>query len=76
MISSGRLLPLKLQYLYQVLKMSSVKEQLIENLIEEDKVSQNKVTIVGTGAVGMACAICILLKVSDKLILWLKISEH
>ena len=56
--------------------MSSVKEQLIENLIEEDKVSQNKVTIVGTGAVGMACAICILLKVSDKLILWLKISEH
>ena len=75
-ISSGRLLPLKLQYLYQVLKMSSVKEQLIENLIEEDKVSQNKVTIVGTGAVGMACAICILLKVSDKLILWLKISEH
>lgn len=76
MISSGRLLPLKLHYLYQVLKMSSVKEQLIENLIEEDKVSQNKVTIVGTGAVGMACAICILLKVSDKLILWLKISEH
>lgn len=75
-ISSGRLLPLKLHYLYQVLKMSSVKEQLIENLIEEDKVSQNKVTIVGTGAVGMACAICILLKVSDKLILWLKISEH
>lgn len=56
--------------------MSSVKEQLIENLIEEDKVSQNKVTIVGTGAVGMACAICILLKVSDKFILWLKISEH
>ena len=75
-ISSGRLLPLKLHYLYQVLKMSSVKEQLIENLIEEDKVSQNKVTSVGTGAVGMACAICILLKVSDKLILWLKISEH
>lgn len=76
MISSGRLLPLKLHYLYQVLKMSSVKEQLIENLTEEDKVSQSKITIVGTGAVGMACAICILLKVSDKLILWLKISEH
>ena len=69
MISSGRLLPLKLHYLYQVLKMSSVKEQLIENLTEEDKVSQSKITIVGTGAVGMACAICILLKVSDKLIL-------
>ena len=76
MISSGRLLPLKLHYLYQVLKMSSVKEQLIENLIEEDEVSQSKITIVGTGAVGMACAICILLKVSDKLILWLKINEH
>ena len=76
MISSGRLLPLKLHYLYQVLKMSSVKEQLIENLTEEDKVSQSKITIVGTGAVGMACAICILLKVSDKLILWLKISER
>lgn len=75
-ISSGRLLPLKLHYLYQVLKMSSVKEQLIENLTEEDKVSQSKITIVGTGAVGMACAICILLKVSDKLILWLKISER
>jgi len=56
--------------------MSSVKEQLIENLIEEDEVSQSKITIVGTGAVGMACAICILLKVSDKLILWLKINEH
>ncbi|XDA87549.1 hypothetical protein R6Z07F_017228 [Ovis aries] len=50
--------------------MSSVKEQLIENLIEEDKVSQNKVTIVGTGAVGMACAICILLKdLADELAL-------
>ena len=56
--------------------MSSVKEQLIENLIEEDEVSQSKITIVGTGAVGMACAICILLKVSDKLILRLKINEH
>uniref|UniRef100_A0A8D0IS25 Lactate dehydrogenase C n=2 Tax=Sus scrofa TaxID=9823 RepID=A0A8D0IS25_PIG len=42
--------------------MSTVKEQLIENLIEEDEVSQSKITIVGTGAVGMACAICILLK--------------
>lgn len=44
--------------------MSTVKEQLIENLIAEDKASQCKITIVGTGSVGMACAICILLKVS------------
>ncbi|XP_044799438.1 L-lactate dehydrogenase C chain isoform X3 [Bubalus kerabau] len=54
----------------QVHKMSSVKEQLIENLTEEDEVSQSKVTIVGTGAVGMACAICILLKdLADELAL-------
>ncbi|XP_032497065.1 LOW QUALITY PROTEIN: L-lactate dehydrogenase C chain-like [Phocoena sinus] len=45
-------------------------EQLIENLIEEDKVSQSKITIVGTGAIGMACAICILLKdLADELAL-------
>lgn len=62
-INSGSLIPLKLHYPCQVLKMSTVKEQLIENLIEEDEVSQSKITIVGTGAVGMACAICILLKV-------------
>ncbi|XP_036718350.1 L-lactate dehydrogenase C chain isoform X2 [Balaenoptera musculus] len=50
--------------------MSTVKEQLIENLIEEDEVSQSKITIVGTGAVGMACAICILLKdLADELAL-------
>uniref|UniRef100_A0A2I3GY96 L-lactate dehydrogenase C chain n=1 Tax=Nomascus leucogenys TaxID=61853 RepID=A0A2I3GY96_NOMLE len=42
--------------------MSTVKEQLIEKLIEDDKNSQCKITIVGTGAVGMACAISILLK--------------
>ncbi|XP_032344783.1 L-lactate dehydrogenase C chain isoform X2 [Camelus ferus] len=50
--------------------MSTVKEQLIENLIEEGEVSQSKITIVGTGAVGMACAICILLKdLADELAL-------
>ena len=37
-ISSGRVLPLKLHYLYQVHKMSSVKEQLIENLTEDSAV--------------------------------------
>ncbi|KAK2493377.1 hypothetical protein MC885_020147 [Smutsia gigantea] len=50
--------------------MSTIKEQLIENLIEEDQISQCKITIVGTGAVGMACAICILLKdLADELAL-------
>ncbi|XP_047632119.1 L-lactate dehydrogenase C chain isoform X4 [Phacochoerus africanus] len=69
-INSGSLIPLKLHCPCQVLKMSTVKEQLIENLIEEDKVSQSKITIVGTGAVGMACAICILLKdLADELAL-------
>uniref|UniRef100_A0A8C9ADW4 Lactate dehydrogenase C n=1 Tax=Prolemur simus TaxID=1328070 RepID=A0A8C9ADW4_PROSS len=42
--------------------MSTIKEQLIENLVAEDKDSQCKITIVGVGAVGMACAISILLK--------------
>uniref|UniRef100_A0A8P0SEH0 L-lactate dehydrogenase C chain n=3 Tax=Canis lupus familiaris TaxID=9615 RepID=A0A8P0SEH0_CANLF len=61
---------LKFHYPSQVLKMSTVKEKLIENLIEEDKISQRKITIVGTGAVGMACAICILLKdLADELAL-------
>uniref|UniRef100_A0A5F4VWW3 L-lactate dehydrogenase n=1 Tax=Callithrix jacchus TaxID=9483 RepID=A0A5F4VWW3_CALJA len=50
--------------------MSTVKEQLIEKLIEDDKDSQRKITIVGTGAVGMACAISILLKdLADELVL-------
>ncbi|XP_064144428.1 L-lactate dehydrogenase C chain isoform X3 [Loxodonta africana] len=50
--------------------MSTVKEQLIENLIAEDKIPQRKVTIVGIGAVGMACAISILLKdLADELAL-------
>uniref|UniRef100_A0A673UYT2 L-lactate dehydrogenase n=1 Tax=Suricata suricatta TaxID=37032 RepID=A0A673UYT2_SURSU len=51
--------------------MSTVKEKLIENLIREDKSSQNKITIVGTGAVGMACAICVLLKVSTVIVAFL-----
>uniref|UniRef100_A0A8C9C8C1 L-lactate dehydrogenase C chain n=1 Tax=Phocoena sinus TaxID=42100 RepID=A0A8C9C8C1_PHOSS len=50
--------------------LKSSLTQLIENLIEEDKVSQSKITIVGTGAIGMACAICILLKdLADELAL-------
>lgn len=61
---SGSSIPLKLRSLSQVLRMSTVKEQLIKNLIVEDKTSNQKITVVGVGAVGMACAICILLKVS------------
>ncbi|XP_075402106.1 L-lactate dehydrogenase C chain-like isoform X1 [Tenrec ecaudatus] len=50
--------------------MSTIKELLIESLTAEDNRSQNKITIVGTGAVGMACAICILLKdLTDELAL-------
>nr|AHZ31392.1 lactate dehydrogenase C [Tamias sibiricus] len=50
--------------------MSTVKEQLIENLVAQDEVSQRKITIIGSGAVGMACAICILLKdLADELAL-------
>ncbi|XP_004683053.1 PREDICTED: L-lactate dehydrogenase C chain isoform X2 [Condylura cristata] len=50
--------------------MATVKEQLIKNLIPEDKVSQSKISIVGTGAVGMACAISILMKgLADELAL-------
>ncbi|XP_008061025.2 L-lactate dehydrogenase C chain-like [Carlito syrichta] len=50
--------------------MATVKEQLIENLAAEDKDSQCKITIVGVGAVGMACAISILLKnLADELVL-------
>ncbi|EPQ18376.1 L-lactate dehydrogenase C chain [Myotis brandtii] len=50
--------------------MSTVKEQLIKNLVVEDKTSHQKITVVGVGAVGMACAICILLKdLADELAL-------
>ncbi|XP_028716113.1 L-lactate dehydrogenase C chain-like [Peromyscus leucopus] len=50
--------------------MSTVKEQLIQNLIEEDKTSRCKITVVGVGNVGMACAISILLKdLADELAL-------
>ena len=51
------------------LSMSTVKEQLIQNLTQEDKISRSKITVVGVGNVGMACAISILLKVSRKAVL-------
>lgn len=43
-------------------KMATLKDQLIQNLLKEEHVPQNKITIVGVGAVGMACAISILMK--------------
>lgn len=43
----------------------SLKEKLIEHVHkEEHEHAQNKITVVGVGAVGMACAISILMKVS------------
>ncbi|KAM7330811.1 hypothetical protein ACRRTK_010000 [Alexandromys fortis] len=51
-------------------QMSTVKEQLIQNLTQEDKTSRSKITVVGVGNVGMACAISILLKgLADELAL-------
>ncbi|XP_074086255.1 L-lactate dehydrogenase A chain isoform X1 [Macrotis lagotis] len=41
---------------------TSVKDQLILNVLKEDQVPHNKITVVGVGAVGMACAISILMK--------------
>ncbi|GAB1292124.1 L-lactate dehydrogenase C chain [Apodemus speciosus] len=50
--------------------MSTVKEQLIQNLVPEEKLSRCKITVVGAGNVGMACAISILLKgLADELAL-------
>ncbi|XP_036619279.1 L-lactate dehydrogenase A chain-like isoform X1 [Trichosurus vulpecula] len=50
--------------------MASVKEKLIENFFKEETSAQNKVTIVGCGAVGMACAISILMRgLTDELAL-------
>ncbi|XP_016074938.1 PREDICTED: L-lactate dehydrogenase C chain [Miniopterus natalensis] len=50
--------------------MATVKEQLIGNLVREERLSQQKITIVGVGAVGMACAITLLMKgLADELAL-------
>ena len=47
--------------------MATLKDQLIQNLLKEEHVPQNKITVVGVGAVGMACAISVLMKVSESL---------
>ncbi|XP_043859919.1 L-lactate dehydrogenase A chain-like isoform X1 [Dromiciops gliroides] len=49
---------------------TTVKDQLILNILKEDQVPQNKITVLGVGAVGMACAIRILMKdLADELAL-------
>uniref|UniRef100_A0A8I6A2A3 L-lactate dehydrogenase n=1 Tax=Rattus norvegicus TaxID=10116 RepID=A0A8I6A2A3_RAT len=51
-------------------KMTALKDQLIVNLLKEEQVPQNKITVVGVGAVGTACAISILMKdLADELAL-------
>ncbi|XP_006865866.1 PREDICTED: L-lactate dehydrogenase A chain [Chrysochloris asiatica] len=50
--------------------MATLKDQLIQTLIKEEQTPQNKITVVGVGAVGMACAISILMKdLADELAL-------
>lgn len=45
----------------------SLKDQLIHTLHkQEHSHAENKISVVGVGAVGMACAISILMKVSVK----------
>uniref|UniRef100_A0A8C6MRZ5 L-lactate dehydrogenase A chain n=1 Tax=Mus spicilegus TaxID=10103 RepID=A0A8C6MRZ5_MUSSI len=51
-------------------KMATLKDQLIVNLLKEEQAPQNKITVVGVGTVGMACAISILTKdLADELAL-------
>ncbi|XP_058390068.1 L-lactate dehydrogenase A-like 6B [Diceros bicornis minor] len=53
-----------------VSKMATVRSELLKNFASEEAVHRSKVSIVGTGAVGMACAVSILLKgLSDELAL-------
>ena len=51
-------------------KMATVKRELMKNFTSEEPVRNSKISIVGTGSVGMACAVSILLKgLSDELAL-------
>lgn len=45
----------------------SLKDQLIHTLAKQESHAENKISVVGVGAVGMACAISILMKVSVRL---------
>ncbi|XP_006892048.1 PREDICTED: L-lactate dehydrogenase A chain-like [Elephantulus edwardii] len=50
--------------------MATLKDQLIQNLLKEEQTPQNKITVVGAGAVGMACVISVLMKdLADELAL-------
>uniref|UniRef100_A0A8D2AXK7 L-lactate dehydrogenase A chain n=1 Tax=Sciurus vulgaris TaxID=55149 RepID=A0A8D2AXK7_SCIVU len=50
--------------------MASLKNQLTVNLLKEKQVPQNKITVVGVGAVGMTWVISILMKdLADELAL-------
>ncbi|XP_017387398.1 L-lactate dehydrogenase A-like 6B [Cebus imitator] len=64
-------LPLKGTWLFTpVSKMATVKSELMESFTSEKPVHHSKVSIIGTGSVGMACAISILLKgLTDELAL-------
>ncbi|XP_038620194.1 L-lactate dehydrogenase A chain-like isoform X2 [Tachyglossus aculeatus] len=62
----------KLQFLFprQVSEMATLRSQLIQTFAKEDIVPQNKITVVGVGSVGMACAVSILMKgLTDELAL-------
>ncbi|XP_049509101.1 L-lactate dehydrogenase A-like 6A [Panthera uncia] len=53
-----------------VSRMATIKCELIKNFTSEEAVHHNKVSIIGTGSVGMACAISLLLKgLTDELAL-------
>uniref|UniRef100_F6RR47 L-lactate dehydrogenase n=1 Tax=Monodelphis domestica TaxID=13616 RepID=F6RR47_MONDO len=50
--------------------MGTIKDQLILNVLKEEQTPHNKITVVGVGAVGMACAISVLMKdLADELAL-------
>ncbi|XP_012900422.1 L-lactate dehydrogenase A-like 6A [Mustela putorius furo] len=54
----------------RVCKMATVRCELLKNFASEEAVPHNKVSIIGTGSVGMACAISILLRgLTDELAL-------
>lgn len=45
-----------------VSRMATVKNELMKNLTSEKAVRHNKISIIGAGSVGMACAVSIVLK--------------
>ncbi|XP_074259204.1 LOW QUALITY PROTEIN: L-lactate dehydrogenase A-like 6B [Saimiri boliviensis] len=67
----ARCLPLRGTWLFTpVSKTATVKSELMESFTSEKPVHHSNVSIVGTGSVGMACAVSILLKgLSDELAL-------